>query len=707
MKRHRWQGTSGSVRSIVSGFCLLALGLLLLWWAPKLAYGGKPGITVGFASLVSLTASVVQVGRGGAQFLAWWRKSTGPSTGPTPTDIDTAKDILGGLVLEQWTEETVLRSLADPEPIPVPWRSTEHEELMDRPQLIAKGAVAFPSLSGHITNMANDFRALRCRRLVILGGPGTGKTTLAVQLLIELLRTRLADEPVPVLLSAARWDTKAHPQIRDWLAKCLDMDYPALCAEGMPPNTSRTLVNRGGVLPILDGLDELPGDARADMLAALNRSMSENDQLILTCRTAQFAESVEAVGDVLTAAAVIEPRPLSPGAAADYLEACLPPRLPGAWPQVLNALREGTAPALAEVTSTPLGLWLVRVTYVMPRRDPSPLLDLGRGDAPQLRDHLCDRLIPALVSSRPPADNPVQPFRPHHSWNPDHVQRWLAYLARQLTLSGEDTNSVAWWHFARHTPTGVIRIAVSVGYGLVVGLAIGVLMKAPGVGTVMGLLTGSLVMLTTGPWFRQSPGHADFGVHGKRPLFLQTLMEALTIGLMGAVVGWLTSQGRPGYAMTIGLASGLGFLCVVGVPRWLEYPTATTTARSPRSTWQADRNLTLIRVLLTAIVVALMAGIVAWQAKLSLVTALVGGSLLGLLFGLVVGHHHAWLAYSLSVLRLASRGVLPLRAMGFLEDAHRLGLLRAEGPFYQFRHVELQKHLSAAHRADSGNPPQG
>ncbi|MFF5301355.1 hypothetical protein ACFY5F_18530 [Streptomyces sp. NPDC013161] len=32
--------------------------------------------------------------------------------------------------------------------------------------------------------------------------------------------------------------------------------------------------------------------------------------------------------------------------------------------------------------------------------------------------------------------------------------------------------------------------------------------------------------------------------------------------------------------------------------------------------------------------------------------------------------------------------------MTFLDDAHRLGLLRAVGPVYQFRHAEFQDHLA-------------
>ncbi len=84
------------------------------------------------------------------------------------------------------------------------------------------------------------------RRLVILGGPGSGKTILAVQLLLRLLEVRTAVEPVPVLLTANGWDTTAHPRLQDWLAFRLGQDYPALRAidEAMPGE----LVDSGMVL---------------------------------------------------------------------------------------------------------------------------------------------------------------------------------------------------------------------------------------------------------------------------------------------------------------------------------------------------------------------------------------------------------------------------------------------------------------------------
>ncbi|GLX00245.1 NACHT domain-containing protein [Microtetraspora sp. NBRC 16547] len=680
-------------------FLLLALLILLLVKAVPLPSGEVRLKVLNIAQVLATATGVVGVANGLVQLTSWWRRSTKPSPAPAPADIDKAKDVLAGLVTEQWRNETVLRSLGHPQPIPVPWRSTEHAELMDHPRLIAKGALSFPSLSDHIANMAKDFRALRCRRLVIIGGPGTGKTTLAVQLLMELLRTRLPGEPVPVLLSATRWNTETHPRLQDWLAECLGMDYPALHAEGFGPDTARALATRSEVLPILDGLDELPAEARAGILTALNRSMCDSDQLILTCRTTQFAESVEAVGDVLAAAAVIESHPLSTRAAADYLQACLPARLHPTWPRVLDALRRGAAPALAEVATTPLGLWLVRAAYITSRQDPSPLLELGRGDPSILNDHLCDQLIPALVSSRPPADDPTEPFRPRHAWDPEQVRQWLTYLSQLL---GRDSYDVAWWRLARYTPTRSVRTAVSLTCGLVVGIMIGVLTEMPVAGAATGLISAIAVMIMIRSWFTELPGYADFRLHGRLLFIVRSLRDGLVVGLLGALVGWLMSRGQASGALMIGLLSWLGFMFTVGLIRWVEYPTDTAKARSPRSTWQADRNLTLIRAL-SGLIIGLMGGVIGLYAGISPPTALVGGLLLGLLFGLMLGSHHAWLAYNLTVPRLATKGRLPLRAMCFLDDAHRLGLLRTEGPFYQFRNFELQKHLARQCRVESGS----
>ncbi|WP_165966637.1 hypothetical protein [Actinomadura sp. 7K507] len=73
----------------------------------------------------------------------------------------------------------------------------------------------------------------------------------------------------------------------------------------------------------------------------------------------------------------------------------------------------------------------------------------------------------------------------------------------------------------------------------------------------------------------------------------------------------------------------------------------------------------------------------------------------GLVLGLIFGRHRAWLAYLVASFWLARQRRLPRSLMTFLDDAHRLGLLRTVGPVYQLRHAELHDHLAAAYTASA------
>jgi hypothetical protein len=635
---------------------------------------------------------------------------------------------------------------------------------------------------------------MRRRRLVILGAPGAGKTTLAVQLVRGLLATRAQpgnqDEPVPVLLSVADWDITRFPRLQDWVTARLAQDYPPLRSPGLGAQVPGVLARRGQVLPVLDGLDELPDPAQAMVIAALNRSLGGGDQVILTSRTAEYARAVEAGADVLTSAAVIEPDPVSPAEAA-----------PGP---------AGPAAAVAEIASTPLGLWLLRTTYI--------LLDaILYPDTQALRAHLLDQLIPALVTTRTPGDDPADLFRPRRRHAPEDVRRWLGYLARHMsrTAAGDRDTSGArdfqWWRLASGTRAVTRRARYSLGlalglasflsigcfatrasmdYPLLVGYVLLLLaaaawaQQAPGPrrprdpARMTGLgrrLAGGLapvfgdqavqvvlpsagrltpafeggqavlnvallaaeVTLAARAWEDQPPGHADLRVTGRSRQLARALsggtISGLGIGLAFALLftpaltlaswsgSWLANvlDGAIiccGYPLTASdIAAPLLSLTPLGVTlglaggltAWAEAPARTSQAVTPLASWRADRRLTLTRtasatLLFTTAIVLFRVFPVGYFPQdtegPALLLSLIPGTAIGLLAALATGNHHAWVAYLIATRRLARKNCLPRSLMPFLDDAHRLGLLRAVGPTYQFRHAELQDHLAAAYR---------
>ncbi|MEV4249342.1 NACHT domain-containing protein [Streptosporangium canum] len=469
-------------------------------------------VTVVFAGATAICAVAI-----------WARRRAVPST----TDLPAAAGVLAGLVERQWRLEARHRLLDDPQPIPVHWRLTTDATVMSLPSLITDDGE--PALTGRGDDMAclgAAFRALKRRRLVITGGAGMGKTTLAVQLLLQLLASRAADKeragevvPVPVLFPVSGWDTDAHPRVHDWIAVRLVQDYPALAAADLGPDAAAALAEGGHILLILDGLDEIPEAARARVIEALNASLTARDQLILTSRTAEFAAAVHAAGRPLNAAAVITPTLLTPQAAAGYLATCFPAAPSAAWQDVLTALRGHALPGLTELAATPMGVWLIRTVYIAPGADPAPLTGPLGHDPDRLRAHLLDGLIGTVIATRPPTTDPAEPFRPRRAWHPDRARDHLAFLARVLHAHG--TRDLAWWMLAQQAQTPAERWRTALRTGFAGGFAFALL---------SALAAGLALTL---------------------PPFQDPFTEWPTSLLFGGLAGWLVAT------CTAGMAAGL------------------------------------------------------------------------------------------------------------------------------------------------------
>ncbi|MFD4656319.1 NACHT domain-containing protein [Kitasatospora sp. NPDC058444] len=358
-----------------------------------------------------------------------------------PDPVETAAQQLGNVVLAQWRQEAALRGLRGPAPIPVRWCARPGGEFGDHPDLTpdaVEGNVA------DLPSFADAFRRLPQRRLVVLGGPGSGKTTLAVLLVVELLRRMREGDPVPVLLSIASWRPR-EDHLTEWLDRQLLREYPYLSLEVV-----RVLRRDRRILPVLDGLDELPAPERPVALDKLN-ALEDGTPLILTCRTEDYAEVIDST-EVLRSAAVVEAEPLTVEEASRYLLRSATPQQQERWRPLTRALTEDPSCPAAAVLTVPLMLWLCRTAYQRPTpgRHPGDLADQSCFPTPEaIESHLLDSLVPSVYPVGPlPPPQPGRKAsgrwrREERNRDPERVSRWLGYLARHLEQRGRP--DLAWW----------------------------------------------------------------------------------------------------------------------------------------------------------------------------------------------------------------------------------------------------------------------
>jgi hypothetical protein len=334
-------------------------------------------------------------------------------------------------------------------------------------------------------------------RLVVLGEPGSGKTILIMRLVLDLLARRSSGDPVPVLVSAASWDPTTQ-DLHGWLASQLTVSYTALAApaqsDAAAPSRIRALLSGGLILPILDGLDEIPDGIRGPAIARINEAIWPGERLVITCRSAAFQDAVrpaEAPPVTVRGAAGVELCPLDADAVANYLIADIGvPEAEQRWAPVVANLRMPTP--LAHSLSSPLMVGLARAIY-NPRpgestaklADPAELCTLP--DTAAIEDHLLGAFIPAAYRSY------VRQSR-GRDWSAEHAESWLTLLARHLeyTIRGSD---LAWWELDRSTPRAVIGLATGLIAGLVAGLATEIAFVV--ITAVMGAFDMSLTAVPT------------------------------------------------------------------------------------------------------------------------------------------------------------------------------------------------------------------
>jgi len=210
-------------------------------------------------------------------------------------------------------------------------------------------------------------------RVLLLGEPGSGKTTVLMSYARDAVAARLqnSSSPLPLLGILSTWDPSA--SIAEWLAA----GYADLQASDVA-----RVIETGQALLLLDGLDEVsapegPSESRERQARFLSQ-LPSNNSVIITCRSEEYRQ----IGTLAALAGAVTLQPVTYVQVKAYL---------ADLPELLDTLQ--ASPDLHAIVATPLLLNLIAASCRnLTAAERAELLNLATrpGD---LRDSLVERFV--------------------------------------------------------------------------------------------------------------------------------------------------------------------------------------------------------------------------------------------------------------------------------------------------------------------------
>lgn len=311
------------------------------------------------------------------------------------------------------------------------------------------------------------------RLLLILGEPGSGKTTTLLQLARDLIAEvdQAFTQPVPVIFNLSAWTNWTNKQqpLADWLIAELNSKYR------LPKKDGRRWLKERRILPLLDGLDEVKVENRAACVEKINRLVRDYglQGLVVCSRIKDYTD----LNVHLAFYRAIYLQPLTPEQVEEYLD-----QAGDKLASLRATLRSDEA--LRSMAQSPLILNIMSLAYqntsAEDLSDPALATDKAR------RQHLFDTYI-ARMFNRKAGTRPYddEQTRQRLSWLARNMQRrdQEVFLIEGLQPSWLSTRVWQWVDvFASRLMSGLIfglifwLISESSGWlsaGLIIGVPVG------------------------------------------------------------------------------------------------------------------------------------------------------------------------------------------------------------------------------------------
>ena len=250
-------------------------------------------------------------------------------------------------------------------------------------------------------------------KLLILGAPGSGKTTTQLELAQSLIARAENDSsyPLPVLFNLASWKDD-QPSLSHWLVAELNSKY------GLRSDIGQRWIENRQLLPLLDGLDELEPNRQEPCIRAINQLLNSDNRpssLVVCSRSEEYENLIEAAQTRLQLNGAICLQPLTEKQIQDYIKAVDRTQQ---WCNISSDL------AFLELSKTPLFLSLTILVYETLPVEKLQQLIFNENRLQALLDEYIWQMLARNLERKE--------YTKGETYNARQIRTWLVWLARYL-----------------------------------------------------------------------------------------------------------------------------------------------------------------------------------------------------------------------------------------------------------------------------------